>query len=108
MGLARKLEGNPEHPISQGKLCARGQAAIQVTYHPDRIIHPLKRSGARGTGPFQEISWDEAMSLLLSQLDGLAATGNQKALAFLTKPMRGQRQTLISRFMQSYGAPARR
>jgi anaerobic selenocysteine-containing dehydrogenase len=104
MGLARKLEGNPAHPISQGRLCARGQAAIQVTYHPDRITHPLKRNGARGTGPFQEISWDEAMSLLLSQLDGLAASGNQKALAFLTKPMRGQRQTLISRFMQSYGA----
>jgi len=104
MGLARKLEGNPDHPISQGKLCARGQAAIQVTYHPDRITHPLKRSGARGTGPFQEISWDEALTMLLSQLDELAATGNQKALAFITKPMRGQRQTLISRFMQSYGA----
>jgi anaerobic selenocysteine-containing dehydrogenase len=104
MGLARKLEGNPAHPISQGHLCARGQAAIQVTYHPDRITHPLKRTGARGTGPFQEITWDEAISLLLSQLDGLAASGNQKSLAFLTKPIRGQRQTLISRFMQSYGA----
>jgi anaerobic selenocysteine-containing dehydrogenase len=104
MGLARKLEGNPAHPISQGRLCARGQAAIQVTYHPDRITHPLKRNGARGTGPFQEISWDEAMSLLLSQLDGLAASGNQKTLAFLTKPMRGQKQTLISHFMQNYGA----
>jgi len=104
MGLARKLEGNPAHPISRGRLCARGQAAIQVTYHPDRITHPLKRNGARGTGPFQEISWDEAMSLLLSQLDGLSASGNQKALAFMTKPMRGQRQTLISRFMQIYGA----
>jgi anaerobic selenocysteine-containing dehydrogenase len=76
-----------------------------VTYHPDRIIHPLKRSGSRGTGPFQEITWDEALSVLLSQLDGLAAAGNQKGLAFLTKPMRGERQILISRFMQSYGAP---
>jgi len=105
MGLARKLEGNPAHPISQGKLCARGQAAIQVTYHPDRIIHPLKRNGVRGSGPFQEITWDEAITILLSQIDGLAAAGSQNALAFLTKPMRGQRQTLISRFMQSYGAP---
>jgi anaerobic selenocysteine-containing dehydrogenase len=104
VGLARKLEGNPDHPISQGKLCARGQAAIHVTYHPDRITHPLKRSGARGTGPFQEISWDEALTMLLAQLDGLAASGNQKELAFITKPMRGQRQTLISRFMQSYGS----
>ncbi len=104
MGLAKKLEGNPNHPISQGKLCVRGQAAIQVTYHPDRIIHPLKRSGARGTGPFQEITWDEAMSMLVSQLNGLAASGNQKAAVFLTKPMRDQRQTLISEFSSRFGA----
>ena len=61
MALAKKLEGNPKHPISQGKLCVRGQAAIQVTYHPDRIRQPLRRTGARGSGPFQEISWDEAI-----------------------------------------------
>src|SRR5215831_6496894 len=106
MGLAKKLEGNPDHPISQGKLCVRGQAAIQVTYHPDRITHPLKRTGARGTGPFQEISWDEAMTMLVSQLDGLAASGNQKAAVFLTKPMRDQRQTLISEFSNRFGASA--
>ena len=60
MGLAKKLEGNPAHPISQGELCARGQAAIQVTYHPDRLTHPLKRIGPRGSGQFQEVSWDDA------------------------------------------------
>ena len=64
MGLAKKLEGNPAHPISQGKLCVRGQAAIQVTYHPDRIRQPLKRTGERGSGPFQEITWDEALAEL--------------------------------------------
>ncbi len=53
MGLAKKLEGNPAHPISQGALCARGQAAIQITYHPDRITHPLKRTGPRGSGQFE-------------------------------------------------------
>src|SRR5688572_3738923 len=52
MGLAKKLEGNPKHPISHGRLCARGQAGIQVTYHPDRIRQPLRRSGDRGRGPF--------------------------------------------------------
>src|SRR5580765_7992977 len=62
MGLAKKLEGNPAHPISQGALCARGQAAIQVTYHPDRIAHPLKRSGDRGSQKFQEVAWDAALS----------------------------------------------
>jgi anaerobic selenocysteine-containing dehydrogenase len=105
MGLAKKLEGNPAHPISQGKLCARGQAAIQVTYHPDRITHPLKRSGARGTGQFQEISWDEATAQLLSQLDGLATSGNQRALAFLQRPSAGHRSDLVAAFLDRFGAP---
>ena len=45
MAVAKKLEGQPKDPISQGALCARGQASIQLTYHPDRLTHPLKRSG---------------------------------------------------------------
>src|SRR5688572_7177405 len=71
MGLAKKLEGNPAHPINQGKLCTRGQAAIQVTYHPDRIRQPLRRTGARGTGPFQEVTWDEALAELKMRMDAL-------------------------------------
>src|SRR5881396_557565 len=82
MGLAKKLEGNPAHPINQGKLCVRGQAGIQVTYHPDRIGHPLKRAGARGNGQFQEVTWDEALSELISRLDALTEANDQKSLAF--------------------------
>src|SRR4029453_2460512 len=104
MALAKKLEGNAEHPVSQGKLCARGQAAIQLTYHPDRIRHPLKRVGPRGSGPFQEISWDEAMSELVSKLDQLTAANDRQALAFLSRPLRGQRRILLSRFLEQFGA----
>ena len=106
MGLAKKLEGNPEDPISQGKLCARGQAAIQVTYHPDRLDKPKKRSGERGSGQYVDISWDEALTALTGQLDALAAAGDQKSLAFLTKPRRGRRVELISQLLQRFGAPA--
>src|ERR1700704_509833 len=56
MGLAKKLEGNATHPISQGALCPRGQASIQITYHPDRLIQPLKLRGARGSGDYQPIT----------------------------------------------------
>jgi len=105
MALAKKLEGNPKHPISQGKLCVRGQAAIQATYHPDRIRQPLRRTGARGSGPFQQISWDEALSDVVARLDGLASANNQRALGFLTRPLRGQRQVLVSLFLQRFGAP---
>jgi len=106
MGLVKKLEGNPDDPISQGKLCARGQAAVQVTYHPDRLDKPRKRSGERGSGQFVDISWDEALKELAGQLDALAAANDQASLAFLTKPRRGRRLELISRLLQGYGAGA--
>ncbi len=106
MGLVKKLEGNPEDPISQGKLCARGQAALQVTYHPDRLDKPRKRSGERGSGQFVDISWDEAIKELTGQLDALVAANDQKSLAFLTKPRRGRRLELVAQLLQRYGAPA--
>src|ERR1700730_2360041 len=105
MGVAKKLEGNPAHPVNQGALCPRGQAAIQVTYHPDRIAHPLKRTGARGTGQFREVSWDEALSELLSRLDGLAEANDQQALTFLTRHRHSRRQELAAQFLSRFGAP---
>jgi anaerobic selenocysteine-containing dehydrogenase len=106
MGLAKKLEGDPQNPINQGKLCTRGQAAAQITYHPDRVGHPLKRAGARGEGKFEEIGWDEACAELAGKLDALAASSNQKALAILTRPQRGMRNTLLAEFANKFGAPA--
>lgn len=103
MGLAKKLEGNPEHPVNRGKLCARGHAALQVLYHPDRIANPLKRRGSRGSGEFQEISWDDALAELTSQLSGLQSSGSLNALAFLARPLRGQRRELIERFLKAFG-----
>jgi anaerobic selenocysteine-containing dehydrogenase len=102
---AKKLEGGAEHPINRGGLCARGQAAIQVTYHPDRITQPLKRSGERGDGRYDAISWDDALAEIVARLDALAAAGNQKALAFVARPGASHRSALIARFLQRYGAP---
>ena len=62
--MAKKIEGNPAHPISMGGTCARGQASVQALYHPDRIQGPLKLSGPRGSGQYQSISWKDAMQLL--------------------------------------------
>jgi menaquinone reductase, molybdopterin-binding-like subunit len=104
MAVAKKLEGNVKDPISQGGLCARGQASIQTTYHPDRLTHPMKRTGARGSGEFKEIAWDEAIAELAGQLDALAAARNQKALAFLTRPHRGRGTALAGEFLRSFGA----
>ncbi len=82
MGLAKKLAGNPDHPVSHGKLCARGEAGLQVTFNPDRIKHPLKRAGQRGSGQFTQVSWDEALQELLTHLQPLASQKESKSLAF--------------------------
>ena len=106
MGVAKKLEGLAKDPISQGGLCARGQASIQITYHPDRLTHPMKRTGARGAGEFRDITWDEAIAELTGQLDALAAAHDQKSLAFLTRPRRGRRLALAAELLKGFGAPA--
>lgn len=102
MGLAKKLAGNAEHPVNRGKLCARGEAGLQVTYNPDRIQHPLKRTGQRGSGQFTQISWDEAMQELAAHLQPLAVSHAAQSLAFLTRPLRGQRAVLIDRFLSGF------
>jgi anaerobic selenocysteine-containing dehydrogenase len=102
MGLAKKLAGNPDHPVNRGKLCVRGEAGLQVTYNPDRIQHPLKRTGQRGSGQFTQITWDEAMQELLGHLQPLAAPQAAQSLAFLTRPLGGQRGALIEQFLSGF------
>ena len=102
--VAKKLEGNAAHPVNRGRLCSRGQAAIQVTYHPDRITQPLKRTGNRGAGTYEAIPWEAAIAELVSRLDGIAA--NPRGLAAIVKPGRSQRRTLVDRFLSAFGAPA--
>jgi anaerobic selenocysteine-containing dehydrogenase len=100
MGLAKKLEGNPAHPINQGRLCPRGQAGLQVTYHPDRIQHPLTRTGQRGSGQFEEISWEDAIKRIVSELEEIQAQG--QPLAFLANRLSGQRKEIVHRFASAF------
>src|SRR5438105_15951662 len=108
MSYAKKLEVLTKDPISQGGLCARGQASIQITYHPDRITQPMKRSGPRGSGLFTPVSWDEAIAELAGRLDALAAAGDQKSLAYIARPRRSRRLALAAEFLGRFGAPAPR
>ena len=57
----RKFEGNPEHPGSRGRNCAKGPATLNQITDPDRILHPLKRAGGRGEGKWERVSWDDAL-----------------------------------------------
>src|SRR2546421_2023069 len=57
----RKFEGNPEHPGSRGRNCAKGPATLNQVTDPDRVLYPLRRAGARGDGRWERVSWDEAL-----------------------------------------------
>ncbi len=104
-GVAKKLEGNAAHPMSQGGLCARGQAAIQITFHPDRLRTPLRRTGARGLAEYEAISWDEAIAELVGKLDELAAGGAQASLAAFARGAHSHRRALLAEFLGRFGAP---
>ena len=101
-GKAKKIEGNPDYPVNQGKLCARGQSGLQVLYHPDRLRGPKRLVGTRGSGQYRDISWDEALNELTSRLRQLQGQGN--TVVMMTEPVRGHLATVVKRFAQSYGA----
>jgi anaerobic selenocysteine-containing dehydrogenase len=67
-GEVRKFEGNPEHPGSRGRNCAKGPATLNQITDPDRILHPLKRAGRRGEGRWTRVTWDEALDDLAARI----------------------------------------
>ncbi len=99
-GRAKKIEGNPLCPVNEGRLCARGQAGLQVLYNPDRIKQPLIRESGR----FKEASWNEGLKLLVAKLRELKTKGSSDRVVFLSQPIRGHLAALIDRFMKSYGS----
>lgn len=101
----KKVEGNPLDPISGGHLCARGQAAVQSLYHPDRLRGPMKRSGDRGKAQFAGLPWDEAISLAAEKI-AKARAADPGSIVFLTGPNVGTRSLAIQRFVEVLGAPA--
>ncbi|MCK4176728.1 molybdopterin dinucleotide binding domain-containing protein [Aciditerrimonas ferrireducens] len=76
----RKLEGNPEHPGSRGRNCAKGPATINQVTDPDRILYPLKRVGARGEGKWQRVSWDEALDALAARIRAALVEGRHNEI----------------------------
>lgn len=67
-GRAVKLRGNPDHPYSQGELCPKVNKFLDRVYHPDRVLHPLIRTGPKGAGEFRRATWDEALEVVATRL----------------------------------------
>ncbi|MEM7222388.1 MAG: molybdopterin oxidoreductase family protein [Pseudomonadota bacterium] len=101
-GKVRYIQGNREHPVNQGVLCAKGSAGIMQHYSPARLTKPLKRVGERGAGEFQEIEWDEALSLAADWL-GKIRKEDPRKLAFFTG--RDQSQALTGWWATQFGTP---
>jgi len=103
-GKAKKIEGNPVHPVSQGRTCARGQAGLNVLYNPDRIRTPLQNVGQRESGKFVEISWDEALTTVGSRIGRLKIEGNASRVRLLSGQVRGHLDELLAQFMDLLGS----
>jgi len=102
-GKAVKLEGNPMHPVNQGSLCPKGQAAPELLYNPDRLTGPLKRD--RATGQVSPISWDEAIQTVSAKLNDLRTSGHPEQAVLMHGDTRGQMRSFLTRFMEAVGSP---
>ncbi|GGG78273.1 formate dehydrogenase [Salipiger pallidus] len=101
-GRVRYIDGNRDHPINKGVLCAKGAAGIMQVTSPARLRAPLRRTGPRGSGQFEEITWDEALETAVSWLRPLRDAAPEK-LAFFTG--RDQSQSVTGWWAQQFGTP---
>ena len=101
-GKIRYIEGNPDHPVNGGVLCAKGSAGIMQQNSPAKLRKPLKRVGPRGKGEFEEIEWDEALGIAQKWLGDIRADDPRK-LAFFTG--RDQSQAFTGWWASQFGTP---
>jgi anaerobic selenocysteine-containing dehydrogenase len=105
-GVALKVRGNPAHAHTHGTLCAKVNKYTERTYHPERLLFPLKRVGAKGAGQFERVSWDEALSGIAARLQAIAAVDPQAILPYSYAGTMGlvQSEGMAARFFHKLGA----
>lgn len=102
-GKLFKLEGNPYHPHSLGKLCPRGQAGVETYYDPDRLKYPLIRAGDRGSGKFRRATWEEALDFTAQQMQAIKDRYGPEAMIFSTT--HNLLQPVFENLLKAYGSP---
>ena len=95
----KKIEGNPLDPVSGGRLCARGQAAVQGLYHPDRLRGPMRRQRPRSE--FTPVAWERALAELAEKL----RHPDPSRILYLMRPQAGTRALTVRQFLEAIGAP---
>jgi anaerobic selenocysteine-containing dehydrogenase len=105
-GVAVKVQGNPDHRHTDGALCTKVSRYPERTYHPERILTPLKRVGPKGSGRFEPIGWEEALDTIAARLKSIAATNPEAILPYSYAGTMGQVQSegMAARFFNRLGA----
>ena len=105
-GRAVQVSGNPLHPLTDGVLCTKVSRYTERTYHPERVLHPLRRIGPKGSGRFERISWDEALREVATRLQAIAERDPQAILPYSYAGTMGlvQGESMAARFFHRLGA----
>ena len=106
-GRAVKIRGNPDHPYSRGELCPKVNRFLDRVYSPDRLLHPLRRVGAKGSGNFERCSWDDAISAVVERVGNIVERhGGESILPWSSAGTQGliQMSSLDRRFFEGLGA----
>ncbi|MFN7153744.1 MAG: molybdopterin-dependent oxidoreductase [Acidovorax sp.] len=105
-GVATRVQGNPAHPHTDGVLCAKVSKYTERSYHPERILTPLKRTGRKGSGQFAPVSWDEALADIAQRLQTIAARSPEAVLPYSYAGTMGmvQGESMDRRFFHKLGA----
>ena len=107
-GRATRVAGDPDHPVTQGFLCAKVNRYVERTYHRDRLLHPMRRVGPKGSGEFERISWDDALDEIARRLNAIRQSpgGSQGILPYSYAGTMGmvQGESIDRRLFHSIGA----
>ena len=105
-GIAIKVQGNPEHPQTDGVLCNKVSRYTERSYHPQRLLTPLKRSGPKGSGQFVVVTWEEALTDIASKLKATAARNPEAIAPYSYAGTMGlvQGEAMAGRFFNRLGA----
>ncbi len=105
-GVATEVKGDPEHPTTAGVLCTKVSRYVERTYHPDRVLYPMRRVGRKGEGKFERITWGEAIDEIAERLGAIAARDPQAILPYSYAGTMGlvQGDSMSLRFFNKLGA----
>ncbi|MFC1977528.1 molybdopterin-dependent oxidoreductase [Chloroflexota bacterium] len=103
-GTIVRIEGDPDFSTNHGSMCSKGLAFKQLVYHPDRIKYPLKRTGKKGEGKWQRISWDEALGTIADKLKQVVRDYGAESVA-LGQGTAREYESFLARFANLMGTP---